>query len=66
MTIIADAIDRSISHDEIVHLDYSDVVAADLLAECDDSVENGDVVEYWGERDGQPWRVHLTRRSVEG
>ena len=61
MTITADAIDRSISRDAIVHLDYDDAVAADLRAECDDSVENGDVGEYWGERDGQHWRVHLTR-----
>lgn len=53
---------RSISHDEIVHAPFTPETAEDLGLSADESVENGDVVEYWGvDDDGQPWRVHLDR-----
>ena len=55
-----DAIARSISHDEIVHLDYASDIALDLRDVCDDSVTNDDVTEYWGHTEtGDAWRVHL-------
>ena len=37
-----------------------------LVAECEDSVENGSVVEYWGrDLDGAKWRIHLDRPSTD-
>ncbi len=57
------AIERSITHDEIVTIDYSDEAEAELGVECDNSVRNGPVVEFWGrDQDGDAWRVHLRRR----
>lgn len=59
------AIDRSVSHNEIVTLDYAYEVATDLSAESEDSVEANGVTEYWGTRDdGEEWRVHLRGVSV--
>lgn len=52
-------IDRSISHDEIVHAAWSQSLAVALSAECDDHTDANDCHEYWGERDGAAWRVHL-------
>lgn len=55
-----DLIQRSVSHNEIAHAEHSEYLAAHLLAECDDWVENGDITEYWGEHEnGDEWRVHL-------
>jgi hypothetical protein len=68
---IAKAIDRSISHNEIAHLDVSSVgLLADayeeqLARECEGSADRRDegVVEYWGvDLDGEEWRVHLEVR----
>ena len=57
---VIDAIDRSISHDEIVYLDDEPGLRDALLAECDDNVESDGVAEYWGEDDnGDEWRVHV-------
>ena len=57
----AEAIDRSRSHDEIVHL--LDATAADhdtLLVECEDSTDDGNGnTEYWG----PDWRVHASLRA---
>lgn len=59
--LIGHAIDRSISENRIVHLDYSDGAAAELLAESDGMAESDEAIEYWGEIDGRPWRVRLDK-----
>lgn len=52
---------QSIATNSIVHLSGDESVHLDLLAECDDSVENGTVTEYWGTTDeGYEWRVHVS------
>lgn len=53
------AIGESIASDRIITLDDAPGLAAALLAECDDYASTGRIVEYWGERDGRPWRVHV-------
>ena len=56
------AIARSVSHTEIVHLPYSLADESALTAECEDSVDCPDRVEFWGTtEDGSEWRVHLDR-----
>lgn len=56
----ADAIDRSISHDEIVTIPYDAEIATDLLVASEDSVEVDDRTEYWGtSASGHAWRVHM-------
>jgi hypothetical protein len=65
-TVAADAIDRSISHTEIVTIDYDSDAASDLSAASDDSVEANGLTEYWGtDDDGNEWRVHM-RDEVRG
>lgn len=55
-----EAIERSISHNEIVHAEYDEDLATELQFACEDSAENGDVYEFWGTTDGgSEWRVHL-------
>jgi hypothetical protein len=58
-TTAAEAIERSISHDEIAYCEHTTENLESLMVECDDSVENGEVIEFWGEDDGQDWRVHV-------
>lgn len=66
-TIAESAVDRSMSHNEIVHIKWTYAVAAELAAMADDSVVVGDdrgTVEYWGTSDDvaggeSEWRVHL-------
>lgn len=59
-------IDRSISHNEIVHVRANEPLDAALQGACDSSVEtvNGSglpTTEFWGTReDGEEWRVHTT------
>lgn len=54
------AIARSISHTEIVTIDWSPASELALAEVCDDSVQTETVVEYWGtDEDGSEWRVHL-------
>lgn len=62
MTAATSLIERSTSHTEIAHAEWSPTLAADISAECDDSVAaSADVMEYWGtDEDGAEWRVHLT------
>ncbi|MCR4374216.1 MAG: hypothetical protein NUW22_05145 [Acidobacteria bacterium] len=62
----ADAIERSISHDEIVHLDYDADIHADLIVACDDWTDGLYETEYWADAEGSDgtdgemaWRVHL-------
>lgn len=61
--VVDDAISRSISHGEIVTIPYSaetfDAHLCDLLDVSEDSVDAGEVVEFWGCRGTDDWRVHL-------
>ena len=66
MRTSAAAIARSVSHDEIVHLDHDAAVAADLLVACEDSTTSDTEAEYWGTtEDGHEWRVHMARSEGE-
>lgn len=59
---VRQAIDRSVSHDEIVTVPYSVDAATDLLALCDGDADGDtdDGEEFWGTTNtGQFWRVHL-------
>lgn len=54
------AIDRSITHNEIVHVAFDDDVIADLSIACEDSVGGNTETEFWGtDGDGDEWRVHV-------
>lgn len=60
----AEAIARSVSHDEIAHAHPA--AEADLLMLSDDYAESGGVTEYWGTDDSdRRWRVHVPGGSVE-
>lgn len=59
-----EAIARSISHNEIVHVDYDLGTAEDLMVLCEDHTTGNDEEEYWGvDDDGATWRVHM---AVDG
>jgi len=53
------AIARSISHTEIVHLPWDRDTHRDLVIESDDSTEANGTIEIWGTSDGSEWRVHM-------
>ena len=56
---VYDAVVRSISHNEIVHLEHDDLVRAELLDWAEDW-NTGDIeIEAWGDYDGHEWRVHI-------
>lgn len=58
--VVSDAIDRSVSHNEIVHVDHHDAVVAELERECEGSAESMGTREFWGvDCDGRTWRVHV-------
>jgi hypothetical protein len=64
--VAAEAIARSISHNEIVHVDltvtpYDSDIPTDLLVACDDWADSSpEVTEYWGTSEsGAEWRVHV-------
>ena len=63
--IIREAIKRSISHNEIVHVDepgLGEAIALDLYESCEGDAKRATdgVHEFWGEDcDGQSWRVHV-------
>lgn len=57
--MIPRVIARSISHKEIVTVDGDTALVDELTLECEDSVRNGDVTEFWGTLDGCEWRVHV-------
>jgi hypothetical protein len=66
----AEAIARSVSHDEIVVLQNQGAVQAELIAACDDWTDAGDdcdgrrIYEYWGTTvEGDQWRVHVVDAS---
>jgi hypothetical protein len=71
-TIAKEAIARSISHNEIVHVDltatpYDSAITTDLLVACDDWADaSPEVTEYWGTSEsGAEWRVHVRIFSDE-
>lgn len=50
----------SMTEDRIVHAPYEAHLCCEIEALSQDSVENGSVIEFWGEDDeGSTWRVHL-------
>jgi hypothetical protein len=52
-----EAIEQSISQNEIVHCVLSDLPEIELA--CDGTVENGEVIEFWGMDDNNnEWRIH--------
>lgn len=62
---LAQAISDSIHETRIVHLDACDFdddfnILAELRDLADDSVNTGEIVEFWGtDSDGDEWRVHV-------
>jgi hypothetical protein len=65
---VDDAIDRSISHTEIVTIDFTPGTYAELVAVCDDYVDRHDgVSEFWGIHmtDSAEWRVHMRGVPLE-
>lgn len=66
MSNVADqAIARSISHNEIVTIDYSSEAADMLRSECEDNVDANGLTEYWGtDDDGSEWRVHMRDQEL--
>lgn len=60
MTTVEQAINESVLHNCIVHMEDASVLdIEDLKRESDDWVENGPVIEFWGrDDDGENWRVH--------
>ena len=64
-TVAANAIERSISHNEIVTIDYDRDAASDLSVECEDNVSANGMTEYWGTNDeGNEWRVHMRDQAL--
>jgi len=60
MNKTAAVMQRSISYNEIVTVPFDRNLERELYANCDGSVVNGDLVEFWGgDEDGNDWRVHL-------
>ena len=58
------AIARSVSHNEIVTLDHSEELEAELMGRSEDNAENGDTHEFWGtDDDDRSWRVHLLKEE---
>lgn len=57
-----EAIDRSVSHNEIVHVEFSSIMFIGLICECEDNVEaRAGMVDLWGTTDaGDDWRVQMT------
>jgi len=62
---VVEAIGRSISHNEIVHLPWTQERQGELAAQAAEegggSVDAGEVYEFWG-APGNAWRVHLDRK----
>jgi hypothetical protein len=48
-------IQHSKDWDEWVHVDHTDDLEYELTLECDDSAENGNIYDFWGE----DWRISL-------
>ncbi len=63
MTAAIGMIAESVEHDCIVTVDHTPELHDELLILCDDYVENRPVFEFWGEADGNEWRIHLRVRD---
>jgi hypothetical protein len=62
----SEAIDQSVSHDEIVSLDYTDTLYTGLLVACEDNVDAGEYEDMWGvTEDGHEWRVYLIHPAID-
>jgi hypothetical protein len=64
------AIERSISHNEIVTIEWDAETESQLSMESDDTtgwMTEGDIAtcEFWGGDEGEEWRVHLTREVAQ-
>jgi hypothetical protein len=60
MTQASTAIERSISHNEIVTIRNNGDTLTELIISCDDYVDtNEGLVEFWGKTDEGSWRVHV-------
>tara|TARA_R110002126_G_scaffold269547_1_gene413274 strand:+ start:975 stop:1220 length:246 start_codon:yes stop_codon:yes gene_type:complete len=62
------AISRSVSHNEIVTIVYTDILRLELFMLSDDDAEfhsdNSIVHEFWGkDENNNDWRVHLNHQS---
>lgn len=58
------AIARSISHNEIVHIDQDAEAHEELLLASEDSVWSDPETQYWGTtEDGHEWRVHVRGKA---
>tara|TARA_R110000868_G_scaffold139147_1_gene353883 strand:- start:144 stop:356 length:213 start_codon:yes stop_codon:yes gene_type:complete len=63
-TTIESAIERSISHNEIVRVNVDDIQAArdtaGLIAdECDSAMENDGSLDVWGALNGSDFRIRI-------
>ena len=58
-TTAIEAIDRSISHNEVAYCIDTQANRDRLFFECDDYVDTGEVVDYWGGNGDDEWRVHI-------
>lgn len=60
ITTATAAIERSISHNEIVTIRNNGDMMTELIISCDDYVDtNQGLVEFWGKTDDGNWRVHV-------
>lgn len=59
---VEQAIQTSIHQTEIVWIPFSYIAEGELIERCDDSVDCGSHIEFWGgDDDDCEWRVHLKR-----
>jgi hypothetical protein len=59
-TRVSEAIRESCTTELIVFLPWTLELEEELSCFANDAAVNGTVYEFWGLRDGQDWRVHLT------
>jgi hypothetical protein len=62
---VAEAILESCTSELIVFLPWTLELEEKLSQFANDAVVNGATYEFWGLRNGQYWRVHLTETPVE-
>lgn len=61
-----DMIKQSVNDNVVVTAAWTEGVAAELYAACDDQTDRGEYVEYIGsDGEGNDWRVNLRRESVD-
>lgn len=59
MSNAQDLISESTEKNTIIHAEYSEELATDLLIECEDNVDTPETAEFWGE----DWRVILDKAA---